>query len=109
MYWKILECNPVIAAVRDDQSVEKAINSKADVVFILSGNLINIHKVVDRIKGFDKKVFIHIDLIEGLAGIKQRSIFFKNMSIRMDTSQPRPLLPNIRNSRFIHYPTTVYH
>lgn len=62
----ILESNPVIAAVREVQQVEKAVESNVGVVFILSGDLLNIKNIVETVKRRGKKVFVHIDLIEGL-------------------------------------------
>lgn len=75
---QVLECNPIIAAVRDERGVEKAIKSNAEVIFILSANLINIRSVVDKIKCSGKKALIHIDLIEGLGKDKAAIDFLQN-------------------------------
>lgn len=61
-----LKSSPVIAAVRNESDIRAAIGSKAKVVFILSGNLLNIKHMTESIKSADKVVCIHIDLIEGL-------------------------------------------
>lgn len=71
---EILIENPVIAAIRDENDLEKVLSSKASVVFVLYGDILNISKISSRLKEKNKMVFIHVDLIEGLradaAGIK---------------------------------------
>jgi glycerol uptake operon antiterminator len=61
-----LESNPIIAAIRNESDIKAVIGSKVVVVFILSGNLLNIKNMTERIKSANKAVCIHIDLIEGL-------------------------------------------
>lgn len=63
---ELLELNPVIAAIRDESQINVASDSRAEVVFILSGNLLNIKGMVEALRSRNKKVCIHIDLIEGL-------------------------------------------
>lgn len=80
---ELLELNPVIAAVRDESGVERAVQSKVEVVFILSGNLLNIQSMVEMIKHGQKKVLIHIDLIEGL-GKERAAIDFLQKYVQPD-------------------------
>ena len=63
----ILKKYPVIAAVKDDAGLEKCIAADCRVVFILYGNVMNICRIVKRVKDAQKTVFVHIDLIEGLS------------------------------------------
>ncbi len=58
--------NPIIAAIRQYSDLEYAINSPISVIFLLYGDIFNIKELVDTIKKQDKKVFIHIDFIEGI-------------------------------------------
>ncbi|MCC3355523.1 glycerol-3-phosphate responsive antiterminator [Bacillus sp. REN16] len=60
----------VIASVKEEADVEKAINSKANIVFLLTGNLINVNDYLKRLQKADKQVFIHIDFIDGLSNTK---------------------------------------
>jgi glycerol uptake operon antiterminator len=47
----IIEDNPVIAAVKDEEGLEKSIRSDGiGVVFILFGDICNIDKIVSRVK-----------------------------------------------------------
>jgi glycerol uptake operon antiterminator len=58
--------NPIIGAIRSEDDLEDVIRSSAQVVFILSGNLLNIGDMTQYLKSRGKKVCIHLDLIEGL-------------------------------------------
>jgi len=58
---------PVIAAVKNDEGLERAIASDSTVVFFLYGTILNIEELVRRTKAAGKLAFIHIDLIEGIS------------------------------------------
>lgn len=58
--------SPIIAAIKDDQLLEKAISSDCDVVFILYGTICNIDKIVNKVKECGKIAIVHVDLIQGL-------------------------------------------
>ena len=57
---------PVIAALKSDEGLEKAIASDCTTVFFLYGTILNIASHVERVKQVGKIVFVHADLIEGL-------------------------------------------
>lgn len=59
--------SPVIAAVKNEAELEKALNSDCQVVFLLFGTLLNICELVQRVHHQDKVCFVHIDLVEGLS------------------------------------------
>lgn len=63
----LLETSPIIAAVKDDEGLERALASDCRAVFALYGDVIHIADIVDRIKQADRAAFAHIDLIEGLS------------------------------------------
>ena len=63
----LLKEYPVIAAVKDEKGLEECIFANCRVVFILYGNVMNICRIVKRVKDAHKTVFVHIDLIEGLS------------------------------------------
>lgn len=71
-----LECNPVIAAVRDDKW-EAALQSPAQVIFYLSANLLTVHERVNSAHKSGKYVMIHIDLAEGIGKDKIGVHFLK--------------------------------
>lgn len=59
--------NPVIAAVSGMDDAQKAIESPCEVVFLLSGTIMNMKSVVELVHSAGKLVFIHVDLMKGLA------------------------------------------
>lgn len=63
----ILADGPVIASVKDDAGLSAAIASDVSVVFLLYGDVLNIAELVQRAHDAGKIVFVHLDLIEGLA------------------------------------------
>ena len=63
----LLEGAPVIAAVKDDEGLKRALASDCRVVFALYGDVIRIADIADNIKRSGRAAFVHIDLIEGLA------------------------------------------
>ena len=59
---------PVIAAVKDDDGLQNALqNENIRVVFILYGDIRNISTLVQRIHAAGKFAIVHVDLIAGLA------------------------------------------
>lgn len=58
---------PIIAAVKSDPELKKALESECQVIFLLYGNLVNIDLLVQRVHDRGKVCIVHIDLVEGLA------------------------------------------
>lgn len=56
----------VIAAVRDDEGLRRACLSRAGVIFLLGGELLELEKRVAQVRGHGKRVLLHIDLCDGL-------------------------------------------
>jgi glycerol uptake operon antiterminator len=74
-----LEMNPVIAAIKDDKGLEKAIGTDCEIIFILYGDVCTIPSIVERIKSAGKLAMVHIDLVTGLNNSKEISVdFIKN-------------------------------
>jgi glycerol uptake operon antiterminator len=74
-----LEANPVIAAIKDEKELEKAIETDCEIIFILYGDVCTIEGIVKRIKDSGKIAMVHIDLITGLNNSKEISVdFIKN-------------------------------
>ena len=64
---ELLERGPVIAAVKDDGGLERALASDVSVIFLLYGDLLTVDELVRRAHAAGKAVFVHLDLVEGLA------------------------------------------
>lgn len=62
----LLKEYPLIAAVRESAQLGAAIESKCKIIFLLSANLNTIEDKVKEIGSQNKKVFVHLDLMEGL-------------------------------------------
>lgn len=58
---------PVIAAVKDEQGLQRALRSDCRAVFLLSCSILNIDLLVHRVQAAKKLCFVHIDLVEGLS------------------------------------------
>ena len=63
---RIVEDNPIIAAVKDDEGLEECLRSEIGVVFILYGNIGSIIDIVKKIKRSGKLALVHMDLVSGM-------------------------------------------
>lgn len=63
---EILERNPVIPAVKDSYTLEAALKSNNELIFIIMSNIVDIQSICKKLKEENKIVFIHIDMIDGL-------------------------------------------
>ncbi len=67
-FYDMVEANPVIAAIKDMEGLEKCCQVQdVKVVFVLFGDICNIDDIVRRIKAADKMAIVHVDLITGLS------------------------------------------
>lgn len=60
----------VIASIKKEEDVEKAIHANSNIIFLLTGNLVTTKGYLDLLKKTNKTTFIHIDFIEGLSNTK---------------------------------------
>ena len=78
---KMLKINPVIAAVKKKEALEKAVKSDCRIVFLLGGTISSLGEMIESVRSSGKMVFIHVDLIDGLgrdaAAIKYLGETFK--------------------------------
>ena len=65
-FMEAIQDAPVIAALKSDEGLEKALQSDCTTVFFLYGTILNIASLAQRAKDAGKLVFIHADLIEGM-------------------------------------------
>ncbi|MEW9670600.1 glycerol-3-phosphate responsive antiterminator [Ammoniphilus sp. 3BR4] len=68
---ELLEMNPVIAAVRDVAQMEMALQSPVEVIFLMTGDIFSVRPCVEKTKDYGKSIFLHIDLIKGVANDKE--------------------------------------
>ncbi|MDD6307110.1 MAG: glycerol-3-phosphate responsive antiterminator [Clostridiales bacterium] len=62
-----LEDSPIIAAIKDDEGLQKCLKSESRVIFILYGDICSIPDIVATVKNSGKIAMVHIDLITGLS------------------------------------------
>jgi len=74
----LLKANPIIASVKDEEGLRKALTSKAGIIFILFGNICNIASIVKRVHQAEKLAMVHVDLIEGMSGKEIVVDYLKN-------------------------------
>ena len=73
LYDCLADC-PVIAAVHENR-FEEALRSPAGIIFLLGGSILTVKERISRAHGADKKIFIHIDLAEGIGKDKAGTAF----------------------------------
>lgn len=83
-FFELIEANPVIAAIKDDQGLMDCCSCEdIRVVFILYGDICNISRIVERVKAANKIAMVHVDLVSGLSG-KEIAVDFIRYSTRAD-------------------------
>lgn len=80
----LLEENPIIAAIKSESELESVLKSDIKVVFVLTSNILEISKLVKKLKEGGKFVFVHIDLIEGLSSRSNLSIDYLMGNTELD-------------------------
>lgn len=65
-FLQLLQDSPVIAAVKNDDGLRRALDSNCTVIFILYGTILNLSELVSQVKEAGKMAFVHVDLIDGL-------------------------------------------
>ena len=56
----------VIAAVRNDEELAKTLSTDVEKIFVLSTNISQIKDEIEAVHMANKKIFVHIDLAEGI-------------------------------------------
>jgi len=74
---ELLEINPIIGAIKGD-NLENIIKSECDVVFLLNGDILTLKKKIALLHKYNKKVFVHLDMISGLASSPISVDYIKN-------------------------------
>lgn len=64
---ELLAKNPIIASVKDEAGLSAALDSDVPVIFLLFGDIVTVGMLTRRAHAAGKAVFVHMDLVEGLA------------------------------------------
>lgn len=62
-----LRTAPIVAAIRREELTAEALTSPVAACFFLTGNLLNLERLVREVKKVGKSVGVHLDLLEGIA------------------------------------------
>lgn len=73
----LLELNPIIGAVKEN-NLEDIIKSECDIVFLLNGDILTLKKKINLLHKHNKKVFVHLDMINGLSSSPISVDYIKN-------------------------------
>lgn len=76
-FTEALERNPLIAAIFESSDLEEALESPCEVIFLLSGNICELKELIHKVHQKGKKMYIHIDLLEGVANDRSGILFLK--------------------------------
>lgn len=71
----------VCAAVRTKEDFEFALKSKVDVIFLLYSNILTMNSYVEECQAADKKIFIHMDFVEGVGKDRAGLEYLKAMGV----------------------------
>ena len=92
-FYEIVEENPVIAAVKDEEGVETCCTmEEVKVIFVLYGDICSIPGIVKRIKEAGKTALVHIDLITGLSAKEAAVDYIKNSTSADGILSTTPLM-----------------
>lgn len=73
--------NRIIAAVRTQSEMETALKSRVEVIFDLCSNIISVGENVERAHNAGKKLFVHIDLADGIGKDKYGVVYLRNIGV----------------------------
>lgn len=66
-YIEAVQDRPIIAAVQNRQSLERALDLRVPTIFLINTDIFSAKALVDTAKKAGTRVFLHMDLIDGLA------------------------------------------
>lgn len=69
----------VIASVYTEQELQVAIDSDANIIFLLTGSIFNLKTMVEQVTQSGKHVFLHMDFIEGIASDRSGIAYVANV------------------------------
>ena len=67
----LLEGNPIIASVKNEDELALALESSVQIIFVLFGDVMNIKQIGNLIKEKGKVGIIHLDLVDGFVSTKE--------------------------------------
>lgn len=71
----------IIAAVRSNKELALAVKTDVDMIFMLASNIEDIKAQTELVHSFGKKIFVHIDLADGIGKDEYGIRFVKNQGV----------------------------
>ena len=71
----------IIAAIRDNNDYEEALNCRSSLIFDLNSSILSLEETVEKVHKKNKKLFIHIDLAEGIGKDKVGIQYVKKIGV----------------------------
>lgn len=71
----------IIAAVRNERDMDKALQSGVQSIFYLSPNILTLDEIVKKVHAAEKKIFLHMDLAEGIGKDRAGIEYVKNRGV----------------------------
>jgi len=71
----------IIAAVRNEKELEAAKKTKVGMIFCLHSNILTLEDMVKKVHEAGKKIFLHIDLTEGIGKDKPGLEYVKRIGV----------------------------
>ena len=75
------DASPVIAAVRTKDELTQAFSSDVEVIFYLTADIMTLRNEVNAAHSAGKKLFVHLDLAEGIGKDRCGLIYAKNLGV----------------------------
>lgn len=82
--------NPIIAAVKDPEGLDRALDSDCGVIFLLCGDICTIGCLAARAAGAGKALFIHATWWTAWAGREVAADFIRKTPAPQGSSPPSP-------------------
>jgi glycerol uptake operon antiterminator len=73
-FLNLVESNPVIASVKNEEGLKKALQTDVEIIFILYGDVCTIPAITERIRNAGKVSMVHMDLIGGLSHASEAAV-----------------------------------
>lgn len=90
--FEIFQSNPIIAAVKNEEQLDRALQTDCAVIFFLFGTICSIPALVKKAKEGGKLAFVHLDLTTGLAGKEIAADYVSEYTLADGVISTRPQL-----------------
>lgn len=66
-FYERISKNPIIASVYNLDKLDNALDSKCEIIFLLTGNIFNLKEISNRVREKKKGLYIYVDSIDGFS------------------------------------------